>query len=84
MYILNYYVTESEGNKVSENEYSNNEEFRLRKNALHYLWEIVQSNYRKCGYATSHFVGGLYCYKSEITDKGERKVKEIRIKVERV
>lgn len=84
MYTLNYYVTEREGSKVFETEYTNKEEFRLRKNALHYLWEIVQSDYRKCGYATSHFVGGLYCIKSEKTDKGERKVKEIRIKVEMI
>lgn len=81
MYTLNYYVTEREGSKVFETEYAG-EEFRLRRDALHYLWGIVQNNYRECGYATSHFIGGLYCIKSEKNDKGERKVTEIRIKIE--
>lgn len=82
MYTLNYYVTKREGSKVFETEYTSNSKFRLRRNALHYLWEIIQIDYRKCGYATSNFVGGLYCIKSEVTDKGERKVTEIRIKID--
>ena len=84
MYTLNYYVTETKGTEVTEREYHYSDEYRLRRNALHYLREIVQSDYRERGYATSLFVGGLYCIKSEKTDKGERKTTEIRIKVEKV
>lgn len=84
MYTLNYYVTERTATEIVEHEYNYGEKFRLRKNALHYLREIVQGGYRKDGYATSTFVGGLYCIKSEKTDKGERKTIEIRIKVENV
>lgn len=84
MYTLNYYVTETTGTKVIEREYHYSDEYRLRRNALHYLREIVQSDYREEGYATTPLVGGLYCIKSEKTDKGERKTTEIRIKVEKV
>ena len=84
MYTIIYYVTETKGTEVIEREYHYNDEYRLRRNALHYLREIVQSDYREQGYATSLLVGGLYCIKSEKTDKGERKTTEIHIKVEKV
>ena len=57
--------------------------FRLRRNALHYLFDIVQSEYKERGYATEVRVGSLYCNKSDKTDKGNRKIIEILIKVER-
>ena len=57
--------------------------FRLRRNALHYLFDIVQNEYRERGYATEVRVGSLYCYKSDKTDKGNRKIIEILIKVEK-
>ena len=84
MYTLIYYVTETKGTEVIEREYYYSDEYRLRRNALRYLREIVQSDYRERGYATSLLVGGLYCIKSEKTDNGERKTIEIRIKVEKV
>ena len=84
MYTLIYYVTETKGTEVIEREYHYSDEYRLRRNALHYLRKIVQSDYREEGYATTPIVGGLYCIKSEKTDKGERKTTEIRIKVEKV
>jgi hypothetical protein len=84
MYTLIYYVTETKGTEVIEREYHYSDEYRLRRNALHYLREIVQNDYREEGYATSLLAGGLYCIKSEKTDKGERKTTEIRIKVEKV
>lgn len=84
MYTLNYYVTKREGSKVYETEYASNSKFRLRRDALHYLWEIIQKDYKKSGYATSRFVGGLYCIKSEKTDKDERIVTEISIKIDLV
>ena len=84
MYTLIYYVTETKGTEVIEREYHYSDEYRLRRNALHYLREIEQSEFREQGYATSNIVGGLYCIKSQIPDKGERKTTEIRIKVEKV
>jgi hypothetical protein len=84
MYTLIYYVTETKGTEVIEREYHYSNEYRLRRNALHYLREIVQNDYREEGYATSLIAGGLYCIKSEKTDKGERKTTEIRVKVEKV
>ena len=89
MYRLVYYVTETmrtEGNElpeVFENEY-HSDEFRLRRNALHYLREIVKSEYREEGFGTEEIVGGIKCYKSEKTNNKKRKVIEIKIKVEKV
>ena len=79
MYQLAFYFRVTTGSKVVESEYRSNE-FRLRKNALHYLLEIVQSDYR----ADEQMVGGINCYKSEKTDNGDRKIIEVRIKVEKV
>jgi hypothetical protein len=44
---------------------------------------LVQSDYREKGYATEPMVVGIFCYKSEKTSNGERKVSTIRIKVEK-
>ena len=87
MYKLNYYGRSIADNADKEQKFEYfgmGEFFRLRRNALHYLREIVQNDYREEGYATSLLAGGLYCIKSEKTDKGERKTTEIRIKVEKV
>ena len=86
MYKLNYYnkLTTGLANKEQNFEYTGTgETFRLRRNALHYLYDIVQSEYNAMGYATEKRIGSLYCYKSEKTDKGDRKVIEILIKVEK-
>ena len=83
MYTLIYNVRETEGNKVSEREYRG-EEWRLRRTALNYLREIVRESYIENGYGTENIVGGIQCYKSEKTNKDERKITEIRIKVEKV
>ena len=83
MYQLVMYQKETTGNEVIEREYRNNK-FRLRRNALHYLLEIIQSEYRENGYGTEQIVGGINCYKSEKTDNGDRKIIEITIKVEKV
>ena len=84
MYQLVYYYRETTGSKVIEKEYRNKFEFRLRRNALHYLLEIIRSEYRENGYGTEQIVGGINCYKSEKTDSGERKITEIIIKAEKV
>ena len=83
MYQLVYYYKETTGSEVVEKEYSIGN-FRLRRNALHYLLEIVQSDYRAGGYGTEQIVGGINCYKSEKIDNGERKIIEVKIKVEKV
>lgn len=86
MYKLNYYSKSiaDNANKEEKFEYKGEgETFRLRKNALHYLFEIVQSEYREHGYATEKRVGSLHCYKSEKTAEGNRKIIEILIKVEK-
>ena len=75
MYTLVYHVRETKETKglpeVFEREYRG-EEVRLRRNALHYLYDTVQSEYRERGYATEVRVGSLYCYKSEKTAEGNR------------
>ena len=82
MYTLVYYVTKEKEGKVFKYEYVN-EEFRLRSNALHYLREIVQNEYKGNGYTTEIKVGGVFCYKSKLTEKGERETEKILIKVEK-
>ena len=57
--------------------------FGLRRNALHYLFDIIQSEYRERGYATEIRAGSLYCYKSDKHAQGDRKIIEILIKVEK-
>ena len=81
MYKLNYYSKLAEEQKFEYN--GEGETFRLRKNALNYLFDIVQSEYRAIGYATEKRVGSLYCYKSIKTAEGNRKVIELLIKVEK-
>ena len=86
MYKLNYYRKQTENGTSKEQEYEYlgmGESFRLRRTALHYLFEIVQNEYRENGYATEKRVGSLYCYKSEKTDEGKREITEILIKVEK-
>lgn len=83
MYAVVYYFKEREGQSVTEKEFHGGEIFRLRRNALHYVWEIVQSDYRDKGYATEQLNGGIFCYRSEKTSNGERKISTITIKVEK-
>lgn len=83
MYTLVYHMKETEGSNIFEHEYVG-EEFRLKKNALHYLREIVKDYYLNEGYATENIVSGLNCYKSEKTNRGNRKVMETRIKVKKI
>lgn len=86
MYKLNYYskITEGLASKEQNFEYTGTgETFRLRRNALHYLFNIVQSEYISMGYATEKRVGSLYCYKSEKTDEGNRRIMELLIEVEK-
>lgn len=82
MYTLVYYRKETEGNNVNESRVTR-EVFRLKRNALHFLWEVIENDYREDGYATEKRVGELYCYKSSKNTQGERKIIVERIKVEK-
>lgn len=86
MYKLNYYGRSIADNANEEQKFEYfgmGEFFRLRRNAVHYLYDIVQSEYRERGYATEVRAGSLYCYKSDKTAEGDRKIIEILIKVEK-
>lgn len=86
MYKLNYYgrsITDNENKEHPFEYYGMGEFFRLRKNALHYLFDIVQNEYRERGYTTEVRVGSLYCYKNDKNAQEDRKIIEILIKVEK-
>lgn len=86
MYQLVYYIRKTKLEKLIQEENKMKPEaqgFRLRKNALHYLLEIVRADYQTLGYATEVRVGGIYCYRSKRTEKGEREIEEVLIKVEK-
>lgn len=82
MYTLVYYYRETTGSEVIEREY-HSDEFRLRREALHYLLKVVQSDYREDGYETIQIVGGINCLKNEKTAQGDRKIIKVKIKVEK-
>lgn len=82
MYQVVYYYKETIGESVEERVIEG-AEFRKRSNALHYLLDIVQSDFREDGYGTEPMVGGINCYKSEKTERGDRKIMEVRVKVEK-
>lgn len=86
MYTLNYYSKSITDNVKRRQVFEYNgegETFRLRKDALHYLYDIVQNEYRERGYTTVKRVGSLYCYKSVKMAEKNRKIIEILIKVEK-
>ena len=84
MYKIVEHQTITNNTEVFKNESEYIKSFRLRKNALHYVLEIMQSELRKEGYGTEPIVGGINCYKSEKTSKGNRIITEVVIKVEKV
>ena len=51
MYTLVYYVRRTENEKVYENEY-HGEEFRLKKDALHFMRKISKEDYIEKGYVS--------------------------------
>lgn len=86
MYKLVYYIKRTEGLTSKEQEYKRYEKegvFRLRKNAIHYIREILKQDYIGQGYATEERVGGIYLYKNERTTQGDREITEIIIKAEK-
>lgn len=83
MYTLVYYVRRTEGEKVNENEY-HGEEFRLKKNALHFMREISKEDYIENGYAVEDVKSGLNCYKSKKNAEGVRETIETRVRIEKI
>ena len=86
MYKLNYYKKQTECLSCKEQNYKYlgmSEFFRLKKDALHYLFDTVQNEYKDMGYRTEMRLGSLYCYKSNKTAQGDREITEILIKVEK-
>ena len=49
----------------------------------YYGRSIADNENKESGYATEVRVGSLYCYKSDKTAQGDRKIIEILIKVEK-
>lgn len=84
MYKVVYYYKEMIVGKSVEEKIIEGAEFKLRRNALHYVLDIVRSDLMAEGYGTAPIVGGINCYKSERIEKGSRKMIEIRVKVEKV
>lgn len=83
MYTLVYYVRKTENEVVSENKYPG-EEFRLKKNALHFLREISKECYIENGYAVEDVKNGLNCYKSKMNTRGVRDTIETRVRIEKI
>lgn len=82
MYRIIYYYKETVGKTIKE-QIMEGAEFKLRRNALHYILDVIQKDYREEGYGTEPIVGGINCYKSEKTEEGERKIIEERIVAEK-
>ena len=83
MYQLVYHVKRTEDEKVHEDKYPC-EEFRLKKNALHFLRGISKECYIENGYAVEDVKNGLNCYKSEKNTKGVRETIETRVRIEKI
>jgi hypothetical protein len=83
MYTLVYYVETTVGEKVYENEYPG-EEFRLKKNALHFMREISKECYIENGYTVEDVKNGLNCYKSKKNAKGVRETIKTRVRIEKI
>ena len=84
MYKIVHYYKEMVAGKSVKEEVVKGDEFRLRRNALHYILDIVQSDYREEGWGTEPIVGGINCYKSEKLENGSHKIMIVRVKVEKV
>lgn len=86
MYKLVYNYKETEDGKVLvEKEYFFGDTFRLKRFAVHYLLDIVQSEYREEGYGTEQITGStIYCYKSELKAENKRKSIEWVIRVKKI
>lgn len=83
MYTLVYYIRRTENEKVYESKYPG-EEFRLKKNALHFLRTKSKESYIENGYAVEDVKSGMNCYKSKKNAKGVRETIETRVRIEKI
>lgn len=83
MYQVVYYYREMIVGKSVEEKVIEGAEFKLKRNALHYVLDIVKNDLMEDGYGTEPIVGGINCYKSERLEGGNRKIMEVRVKVEK-
>ena len=83
MYTLVYYVKRTENETVYENKYPG-EEFRLKKNALHFLRGTSKECYIDNDYIVEDVKNGLNCYKSKKNAKGVRETFETRVRIEKI
>lgn len=83
MYQLVYYVRKTEDEKVYENEYQG-EEFRLKKDAIHFMRKISKECYIENGYTVEDVKNGLNCYKNKMSNKGVRETIETRARIEKI
>lgn len=84
MYQIIYYYRETiDGHRNPMRKFQNKAEFRLRRNALHYVRELVQSEFREKGFGTEEIKNGINCYKSEKTENNGIKIIDITIVVEK-
>ena len=85
MYRLVYNYRETKGHEVFEREYNFGDEFRLKKDAVHFLLKNIQDEYKKGGYATEQVNGrALYCIKTDITAERKHVVVEWKISVKKI
>lgn len=87
MYQLVYFYKYTVDNRTNvDTDYNDgyrSAKFRLKRNALHFLREIIQNEYRENGFATEETKSGINCYKSEKIENDGIKIVEITIKVEK-
>lgn len=84
MYQIIYYYRETiDGRRNPMRKFQNKAEFRLRRNALHYIREIVQNEFREKDFGTEEIKGGINCYKSEKIENGGIKIINITIVIEK-
>lgn len=85
MYTVVYNRTETCNGQSTKEVHEYPHQFRLKRNAVHYVREIVQNEFRKEGYATELIAkGGISCFKSETTSKGNRNEIEFIVEVKKV
>lgn len=85
MYKIVYNRKETDGNQSVEEVHVYPHQFRLKRNAVHYVRAIIQNIYKEEGYATELIAkGGISCLKTEISPTGNRIEIEFTIEVKKV
>lgn len=83
MYTIAYYAKRTVDGIVYEEKYPG-EDFRVKKNALHFLRKELKERYIENGYTVEDVKNGINCYKSKINTKGLREAIETRVRIEKM